>query len=141
MVYISLYITMSFIFEIYGSIAISNESDPFLGMASPGPIVKYIDVVNINVNNGPTILENLFISPNLEMAITPKIGKIIAVIEKNSNAIIEFVPASLPKNGGKIKFPAPKYSPKIIILIYLKSFFDKLFINSPFLFCYYTKIK
>ena len=78
-------------------------------------------------NKGLTLLAKVCNPPDFATAITPKIGNPTAVT-KNPNIEIQVTfPADCPKNGGNIKFPAPKNNEKSIKLINTKSFFDKLF--------------
>ena len=82
---------------------------------------------------GFTLLANFSNPPLLATAITPKIGKPTAVIKNAPNAIHTLSPADCPKNGGNIKFPAPKNSEKSISPTNNKSFLDNFFILfSPF---------
>ena len=57
-----------------------------------------------------------------------QIGKPTAVIRNPAIATQVLFPADCPKNGGKIKFPAPKNNEKSIKLTNNKSFLDKFFI-------------
>ena len=90
--------------------------------------------MNIIENTGSTLLAR-FLSPlDFATAIIPRIGKIIAVILKNSIVVTTFVPACFPIIGGKIRFPAPKNTENTINPIINNSFFFIL------LFYYIEKI-
>ena len=74
----------------------------------------------------PTLAHSLSSPSNLATTMIPSTGSITAVMIKPSMAVIVTLPALCPKNGGKIKFPAPKNSEnnmKLIKIICLFSSF------------------
>ena len=96
--------------------AISKGTDPALGIPSPGPIDKYIAVVNTTENKGETLFERLVKPSVFPTTIAPITGNKTAVTQNANKEINVKVPAWLPKSGGKIKFPAPKNKPNSITL-------------------------
>ena len=79
---------------------------------------------------GFTLLANACNPPDFATAITPSTGNPTAVT-KNPKIVTQVaLPAACPKNGGKIKFPAPKNNENNIKLTNNKSFLYKSFINN-----------
>ena len=88
--------------------AISKLADAVRGIARHGPMARYIAIVNALPNAG-WILEERFSSPSvLSTAISPMTGSPIAVIANPMKAGTKCSPASMARNGGKMRFPAPK---------------------------------
>ena len=85
-------------------------------MPSPGPIDRYIAVVNTTENIGPTLFARLDKPLVFPTTIAPKTGNKTAVTQKAIREIKVAEPALLPKSGGKIRFPAPKNKPNNIML-------------------------
>ena len=90
--------------------AISKGTEAALGIPRPGPIERYINSVITTANLLPTLAPSLSSPSNFATTIMPSTGSITAVIRKPHMAINVDDPALCPKNGGKIKFPAPKNS-------------------------------
>lgn len=55
-----------------------------------------------------TRFENSFKFPDLDMAITPSIGRPTPVIMNPSPDLIKLLPLIVPRNGGNMTLPAPK---------------------------------
>ena len=85
----------------------------------------------ITANLLPTLAPSLSSPSNLATTIMPSTGSITAVMIKPSMAVIVTLPALCPKNGGKIKFPAPKNSENSMKLISMICLFSN-FIMSPY---------
>lgn len=92
----------------YGAMAISNGTLAARGIPSPGPIETYIRIVKINENMGLTLLARVCKPLNLATAITPSTGNTTAVMQNPNMARGMLVVTFCPKNGGNIRFPAPK---------------------------------
>ena len=112
--------------------AISKGTLAARGMPSPGPIEIYIRIVNINENRGLTLLARGCKPLNLATAITPSTGKATAVIQNPSMANGVLIVAFCPKNGGKIKFPAPKNNENSIKLTRINWVFVNFIIITPY---------
>ena len=92
-----------------GNIAISNAVAPVLGMAKSGPIANTTVIPKNLLNNGDTLFPSLSTSPPaFAEAIIPNSGSPIPVIKNPNMDQFHLCPASNPKNGGNIRFPAPK---------------------------------
>ena len=111
----------------YGIKAISNGSVAALGIPSPDPIDKYINIGKINANIGNTFFAK-FVNPFVFATTNvPKIGNTTAVMQKSNKLIATFPPDNFPNIGGNIKFPAPKNIPNNIKLTVSISALVKLF--------------
>src|SRR5690554_6093885 len=106
------YITVNIIGFVLGKSGITPISyavAPVLGKANKGPIAKTIVIPKNFENNGDTLFPNLSIlPPTLADAIIPKNGNPIPVKKNPTMDQFHLSPDINPKNGGKIKFPAPK---------------------------------
>ena len=71
----------------------------------------------MNAKRFPAFPLNLSNPSNLATTMTPSTGNTTAVNKKPAIAVNVCSPAFYPKNGGKIKFPAPKNSENNIKLI------------------------
>ena len=92
-----------------GNIAISKAVAPVLGIANKGPIANTTVIPKNLLNNGDTLLPSLSTSPPAFVeAIMPSNGNPIPVTKNPSIDQFHFCPANNPKNGGNIRFPAPK---------------------------------
>lgn len=100
----------------YGATAISNGTDAARGIPSPGPIERYIKTAKTMAKCFPTYLPSLSSPSNFATTATPSTGRITAVIRNPVIAKAVLFPAFCPRNGGKIKFPAPKNNEKSIKL-------------------------
>ena len=120
----------------YGATAISKGTDAARGMPRPGPIERYISIVKIIANFGPTRPARLSSPFDLATTITPSTGSTTAVI-RNPNTAAGIRDAEFcPRNGGKIRLPAPKNNENSIKLISIVCLFVS-FIFNPFVQCDY----
>ena len=73
--------------------------------------------MNTTAKRASTLRASLSRPSNFATTMTPRTGRITAVIRKAAMAKGIFSPAFCPRNGGKIRFPAPKNRENSIKLI------------------------
>ena len=117
--------------ERKGGTAIENDVLAVLGIARQGPIAKYKSSMYTLENRGCTLEARASNPSDFVTAITPNTGRHTALKAKPKNAGTMLLPAILPRNGGKIKFPAPKNIENNVIPISIL-FFKCSFTSSPF---------
>ena len=86
--------------------------------------------MNTIAKRASTLRASLSRPSNFATTMTPRTGRITAVIRKAAMAKGIFSPAFCPRNGGKIRFPAPKNRENSIKLI-RTIFFLLSFITFP----------
>lgn len=112
--------------------AISKDTAAFLGIAKSGPIAKKARMEKHNANLWLILEANSTKLPHFAMAMTPKTGKIIALILNPNKAMKDVFPDWNPIHGGNIRFPEPKNIENNAIESNTVSFVDNFFIIFPF---------
>ena len=107
-----------------GAMPVVYESDPHLGIANSGPMVRYSAAVNNLPYFAPTLLDScsklsLLVLP---IAATAKIGMVTAVMQKPKIAGQALLPAICPRWTGNIRLPAPKNMPNSVLATTMVSF-------------------
>ena len=116
-----------------GLIASSKGILAALGIAKNGPIIRSKNIEKISANLGEILFARLWSPFDFATAAIPKIGNKTAVKQKATIAIEVWFPARLPKNGGNIKFPAPKNIEKSVSPTTKKLLNDISFIQKTFI--------